>query len=137
VKPVNIPKDLREFETSQDEVRKDLDPDIDAWRDEPCSQAQIRKVYAAAREYLGLKGDEIEDEFGNFHHFTKGEISDLINDIEGNDPNDQSWREEWREQKRQEREAARAKQAANPPSPTPPIDPNNFTFEDDDDILAF
>jgi tetrahydromethanopterin S-methyltransferase subunit B len=63
---------LSEFEQTKDEVRNSLDPEVKDWRDDPCTQSQIAKVYAAARSCLGLKGDEVEDEFGNFHHLTKG-----------------------------------------------------------------
>lgn len=54
------------------------------WRELPSTQAQIKKVFAVARD-LGYTGKEAVETF-DFLHMTRGEISDLINELEGKEP---------------------------------------------------
>jgi len=98
-------RDFKEFRTSEKEIKEDfLDPEYQNWRDEEATQGQIRYVYVLAKQ-MGLSGKEAEATW-DFHHMTKGEIKDLIDELQeslGIEPQDnhkkkQSWKDKVKDE---------------------------------------
>ncbi len=72
-------KNLERFQTTEKQVKEEyLDPDYLSWRDDPAEQQQIRYMYVLIKK-MGMTPQEALYEW-DFHHMTKGEISDLINE---------------------------------------------------------
>ena len=74
---------LKKFKESADNIRDSyLDPDYKNPEFEPATPAQIRYVYVLAKNQ-GMSGREAEMFLDDFHHMSKAEISDLIEDLGG------------------------------------------------------
>jgi len=84
--PLHILEGLKALEcyrkSSVEELKNSLDPELKDWRDDPATRRQISYIYVLAKNN-NRTADDIELEYGDFHHMTKGEIQSLIESLGG------------------------------------------------------